>query len=154
MDRVGTADRVWTRLRKSVVQNFTLRNEVLKGSSHVFDGDIGVDTVLVDHVNTISAPAFQHRVNRSPDVVGAAVEATHHFSGFRVDIPAKFRGKDYFVPYRPQSLTQNSLHSQGAVGLGGVEQSHAVLMRGPGECDDIFASRCSRVESASEILAS
>jgi hypothetical protein len=49
-------------------------DEVFDGSGDVFDGDVGVDAVLVEEVDVVEVEALEGLVGDLLDVVGVGVE--------------------------------------------------------------------------------
>jgi len=58
LDGVGKADAGFARFRQSEVTHFALGNEFLDGARDILHWDVGVDPVLVEHVDVVrSQPA-------------------------------------------------------------------------------------------------
>src|ERR1700749_2348876 len=110
------------------MQPLPLRDQILHRACHVLDRNLWIDTVLVDEVDPISPPPLQHGVNGPADVLGPTVEATHHSTRIRIDVPTELRRVDHLVANWGERFAENAFYLKGAVGFGGVEQGHTMLM--------------------------
>jgi hypothetical protein len=54
------------------VPDFTLRDQVLDRAGDLFYRHVGIDSVLVEHVDRLDAEAPERSVGRLPDQLGAA----------------------------------------------------------------------------------
>jgi hypothetical protein len=88
-------------------------------------GTLGVDPVLVEDVNVVSAQPAHRGVDDFPDMGGPTVEA----DGFTVlvDVEPEFGGHQNVVADRRQRFADELLVDVGAVSLGGVEQGDAAF---------------------------
>jgi hypothetical protein len=59
LDGVGAADACFTRLRQSEVAHFAFGDQFLDGAGDVLHRDVGVDPVLVKHVDVVGAQPAQ-----------------------------------------------------------------------------------------------
>src|SRR5436189_1088218 len=77
LNSVGAADRRGSCLRQAEVLDFALRNEVLDGTSDVFDRHVRVNAMLIEEVDSIGPQPSQRRVSDRTDVRRTAVETRH-----------------------------------------------------------------------------
>jgi hypothetical protein len=75
LDGVGAADGLGAGFGEAEVPDLAGGDEVFDGSGDVFDGDVGVDAVLVEEVDGVDVEALERGVGDLADVVGLAVEA-------------------------------------------------------------------------------
>jgi hypothetical protein len=135
------AQRLEPHLAKAPVQHLALGLEVLDRTRHVLDRHGGIDSVLVEEVDTIGAKALQHALHRRLDVVGPADEAGAARAGFQIDVPAELRGDHDLVAERLDRLAEDALHLVRSVGLRRVEEGDAPL---EGHADDVVHLRARR----------
>ena len=109
------------------VFHLALGDQVFHGAGYVFDGHGGIDAVLVEQVDPVGAQPLQHRIDGRPDVVGAAVGSAAALPGLRVEVEAELRGDDHLVAHRLQGFADDAFGFEWTVGLGGVEERHALV---------------------------
>ena len=114
-------------------------DEGFDGAGDVFDGDLGIDAVLVEEVDAVGAEAGQHGVGDADDVVGAAVEAGGAGAGLRIDVEAEFGGDDDVVADGGEGGADEVFVGPGAVGFGGVEEGDAEVVRAADDADGVGA---------------
>ena len=68
-------------------------------------------------------------------MLGSAVEAGAAHPGFGIDVPAELRRDHDLVTHRPERLADQFFVGPRAIGLGGVEERYAELMRAADDAD-------------------
>jgi hypothetical protein len=80
-------------------------DEFLHCSGHVFDGHVGVDTMLIEKVDHLGPQPLERFLDDYADALGPAVEAF-----VRVSVnEAEFRGNHYVFAKRLQRLADDFL---------------------------------------------
>lgn len=96
-------------------------DQVLDRPRHVLDRHVGIDAVLVEHIDMVHAEKAQAVVENLADMLGSAVIAV-------VARPAELGGDHHVVPHGCQGLSDDTFIVTPAIHLGGVEERHADLM--------------------------
>ena len=109
LDGVGTADRLRARLRQAEVLHLALLNQFLHRAGDVLDEHVGVDAVLIQHVDRRHVQSPQHRVDDPTNVLGAAVQAVARAVG--IDPQAELGGDHDLVPEQGPVLRRPVLRS-------------------------------------------
>ena len=128
------AERAEPHLGEAPVQNLPLLDQLLHRGGDVLDGNLGIDTVLVQQVDTVCTQAPEHPLDDLLDVRRLAVRgrlARSELSGLRVDVPAELGRDHYVVPERLDRFTEDAFHSCGSVGLCRVEKRDASIEGAP-----------------------
>ena len=86
---MGAAERSETHFGQSPMDDFSQPHEVLDRAGHVFNRDGGIDATLIEQVDTVSARALQHAIDRQFDVPRSAVEPGTALAGPQVDVLAE-----------------------------------------------------------------
>ncbi len=87
--------------------------------------------MLIENIDSVRLQALQCRLSDDSDALRAAV----HAAGVVPLLEAEL-GRDHdLVANRRQCLTHDFLIGKGAIGLGRVEEGHAVLERRPNQRD-------------------
>ena len=118
LDGVGASDRAGARFGESEVADLAGGDEVADGAGDVFDGDVGVDAVLVEEVDVVGAEPPEGVVGDLADAFGAAVGAV----GWPAVGEPELGGDDDLVADRFEGLSDEELVAALSVGLGGVEE--------------------------------
>ena len=121
LDGVGAADGLRAGLGEPEVPGLALGDEFLHDSGDVFDGDVGVDAVLVEQVDAVGVQALEGCFGHLPDVDGLAVEPVA-LAGDRVDVECELGRYDDVVADRGEGLADEFLVGEWPVGFGGIEE--------------------------------
>jgi hypothetical protein len=78
------------------VLDLALTNEIFDGSSDVFDGNLGVDTVLIVKIDGIDPQALERAFDGLPDVLGLAVQPEPAGTSVGFELIGELGGDDYF----------------------------------------------------------
>src|SRR5262249_21761941 len=81
LDRVGAAECRGTSFRQAEVPDLPLLYQVLHGSGNFFDGNVGINAMLIQQVDDIGFKPPERGVSGLPDVLGPAVQANLFTSG-------------------------------------------------------------------------
>lgn len=135
------------------MQHLALADQILDRAGHVFDGDCGIDTVLVQQIDAVRPQAFQHAVDGRAYVIGPAVEAARHPPRFRVDIPAELGGNHHLIAERRQRFAQDPFDFERTISFRGIEEGHATVMSGAGDGDQVGSVRGRCINGARHVLA-
>ena len=91
---VRAADGLSACLRKPVVFDLTLRDQVFHRAGDFLDRHLGVNTMLVEQIDVIGLEPLQHTFRCDLHVVRTAVQAGTALACLRVDVPAELRRDD------------------------------------------------------------
>ena len=139
LHRVSSADGVDTGLGQTEVSDLAGVDELLDGAGDLLDGDVRVDTVLVEQVDRVGAQATQRALDGGADVVGPAGDAG--LVAVLVEGEAELGGDDDLVADRLEGLADELLVVERTVDLGGVEEGHSAVDRGAQERDHLLPWR-------------
>ena len=132
-DGVGAADGFDAGFGEAEVFYLALLNEVFYGAGDVFDGDGGVDTVLVKEVDGFNIEAFERGFGDAFDAIGVAGEAGL-FAVF-IEGEAELGGDDDPVLDGGEGFADEGFVEEGAVDFSGVEEGNAEIDGGVDEFD-------------------
>ena len=118
---VGAADCPGASFREAEVLHFSCGDEVLDGTGDIFDGDVGVDAVLVEQVDRINVQALEGGIADFFDVLRAAVEwgGARRQTGLAVE--AEFGGDLYLVADWREGFANEDFVGERSIDFGGVE---------------------------------
>ncbi len=125
---MGAADSLHACFGESEVLHFALLDEVFHGPRCVFDGDIGVDTMLIEKIDDVGLEALERCLGDFFDVIGAAVCA-HTLSRSRVDLESELGRDDHLFADRNQRFANEFFIHIRAVNFSGVEKRNAEFDR-------------------------
>jgi hypothetical protein len=92
-----TADSLNPGFRKAEVFDLAFGNQFFHRSSHVLDGHVRIDAVLVEEIDVIGPQTFQGSVGNSLDVLGPTVGSCTAFAGVKIDVEAELCGNHNLV---------------------------------------------------------
>lgn len=107
LDRVGAADRGGAGLGQAEVPDLAGGDEFSDRAGDIFDGNVGVDAVLVEKIYDIGPQASQRAFDGGTDALGPTADAAL-VTGV-VEGEAELRRDDDSVPGRLKGLTHNLL---------------------------------------------
>jgi hypothetical protein len=116
---MGAADRAGRGLRHAEVAHLAGLDQLAHGAGGVLNRHVGVDAVLVKHVDVVDAQPSQRSVHSGRDVLGAAGQAG--LLTVIVEREAELRGDDDLVAYRYEGLADDLLVGERATYLSGVK---------------------------------
>src|SRR5512135_3925560 len=96
VDRVSPADGRGCRFAQAEVAHLPLLHQLRHRADGVFDGDVRIDTMLVEEVDVVDSQPSERAFARLAHVRGAAVYAPSSFT-VRATNEAKLRGHVHFV---------------------------------------------------------
>lgn len=109
-------------------------DELFHRPGDIFDRNLAIDAMLVEEVDAIGAQTLQRRISNGADALRPAVLWLR-----RVPIPeTKFGGDDDLIPDGRKCLAEEFLVGEGTIGLGRIEERHALLERGTDQLDRIL----------------
>ena len=108
-------------------------DEVADGAGDVFDGDVGVDAVLVEEVDVVGAQPSERVVGDLSDAFGSAVGAVGRTSFGE----AELGGDHDLVADRLECFADEAFVAALAIGLGGVEERDAAIVCLSEQCDGV-----------------
>src|SRR5215204_7207164 len=117
---------------------------LLNGSGDVFDGDGGVDPVLVVQVDVVGAQPAQGVVDRPPDAVGVAGHSAA-LDAILGEREAELGGDFDLVPDGFEGFADDLFIGERAVHLGGVEEGDALVHGVPDQGDRVLTRRAAGV---------
>ena len=120
MDLGGAAEGGGSGFGHAEVADFSGGDELGHGSKGVFNGDVGIDAVLVVEVDVVEVEAFEAGVAGLADVFGAAVDAEEFAVG--AAHVAELGGEDDVVAAVADGAADELLVASGAVHVCGVEE--------------------------------
>src|SRR4051812_45235387 len=86
-------------LRQAEIFHLTFFYEVFDGTGYVFDGDGGIEAVLIEEINAVGVQSSERAFHGGADMGGPAVE-TFVGMGLGIELKAKFRSDDHFAADR------------------------------------------------------
>lgn len=113
---------------------FALADEILHGTGDFFNGDIGVDAVLIEEIDGIDAETTQGSIGNPVDVLGAAVEPDMT-AGIWIDRKAEFGGDDNLTAERGEGFTHKVFIRVGPVDFGGIKEGDTLSDCGTDKAD-------------------
>jgi hypothetical protein len=135
-------DRLDARFRQPEMPDLALIDQVAHGACHIFDGDVRILAVLVEQVELLDLQAFERLLGHGANALGTAIEPL-----LRVAIAeAEFGGDDDLTAHRRQRFADQFFI--GPVGLGRIEQGHALLHRRTDQLDGGIALKRRAVAEA------
>ena len=132
---MGAADRSGAGLGHPEVVDLAGVDELLDGAGDLLDGDVRVDSVLVEQIDGVGPQATEGALDGGTDVIRSTGDAG--LLAVRIEGEPELGGDDDVVAHWLQCLTHQLLVVEGAVDLCGVEQSDAPLHRGADEGDHL-----------------
>ena len=131
LDGVSAADRLHAGFGKTEVLDLALLNQFLHRTSHVFDGHIRINPMLVQQVDHIDLEPLERALGGLFDVLRPAVQARGalHPAGIelRIEVEPELGGDHHLLADRSKGLTDEFFVDERTVDLGGVK-----------ECDPAF----------------
>src|SRR5271165_5217867 len=124
MDGVGAANGFGAGFGEAEVLYLALLDKVFDRARDVFDGDFGVDAMLIEQVDGFDAKALEGAFDALLDPHRAAVEAGRG-TAVGVEAEAEFGGDDDLIAQRAEALADDFFIHEWAVDLGGVEEGDA-----------------------------
>jgi hypothetical protein len=143
---MGAAKGLRTRFRETPVKDLALRHQILDRAGDILDRHLWIDTVLIDQVDTIGSQAPQHALDRPLDMIRPAVRPLGALACLQVDVHAEFGLEDHLVAHTLQRLSDDLFGNERSVGLGRVDQRHALIDRPPDQVDRDIAVDGAAVE--------
>src|SRR5688572_1986187 len=111
--------------RQTKVQYLALLDQILDRASHILDGHVGVDPVLVEQIDSVSAQAPQHAVHHPPDVIWLAVETFESLARFLIYVPAELGGDHHLIANALQRLAEDIFRNERTICFRRVEEGDA-----------------------------
>ena len=124
---MGTLERGRADLREPQVPDLAVLDEARHRADGILDRVPGIDPVKVVEVDRVDAEAFQARLGRPANILGAPVDGTSTGGGV-VDEPELGR-QEHSVPTSPDRLPDERLVRVRTVDVGRIEEVHAELER-------------------------
>ena len=137
LDGVGATDGLDACFREAEVLHLALVNEVLHGSRDVFDGDVGINTVLIVEIDGIDPKPLERSFGGLPDVLWPAIQS-YHAALFGIDLETELGGNHDLRTVGSEGFTDEFLVGEWAVGLGGIEESYAAINGGMEKRDHLL----------------
>ena len=119
---MGAADCFDSRLRKSEVFHFAFRNQLLDSARDVLNRDIGIDAMLIQHVDDVSLEAFKRSFYHFLDVFRPAVEASTALARPRIDVETELGGDHDLFAYGNEGFAHEFFICKWTISFGGIEQ--------------------------------
>src|SRR2546429_6404139 len=87
-------------------------DQILHRSRYIFDGDVGVNAVLIEQVDDIGLKPLERGFGYLPDVLWPAVQPSQTSLRLGIDFPSELRGDHHLAPKRRdrKSTRLNSSH--------------------------------------------
>src|SRR5580658_8319221 len=101
---------------------------------HIFDGHIWIDPMLIEKVDVIRSESFQRRFRYGTDIFRPAVQSLVYPATGKPEL-CRY---DDLIPKWLQGLPENFLIYKWSISFGGVEKSHAQLIRFTDQSDGVF----------------
>ncbi len=117
--------------------DLALGDQVLDGTGDVFDRHGAIDAMLVEQVDAVGLQALERSLRHRLDALGTAVGAAPARARLQVDVEAELGGDDDLIADRLESFADQLLVRERTVGLGGVEECDAAIMRVVDELDHL-----------------
>jgi hypothetical protein len=110
LDLVCAADRFHASFRKSKVLHLALPDQFLHRAGNVFDGNVGIDTVLIEQIDDIGLEALQRGLRDFLEVLRTTIQFTPTRSAVGIRFESRLRG--YLQPghEEEQALLPPILH--------------------------------------------
>src|ERR1700683_3020122 len=138
LDFVGAADRLHARFRESEVLHLALLDQIFYRSRSVFDGDVGVDAVLIEQIDDVGLEALERGFCDLLDVLWPAVEPGL-FVGGRINFEAELGGDYHLLAERCESFADEFFVSEWAVDFSSIEEGDAAFYCRVDERDHFFS---------------
>ena len=126
LDLMGAADGLGAGFGQAEVLYFAFLDEVPDGAGDVFDGDFGVDTVLVEQVDGFDFEPLEGAFGGLADVLGPAVEPGG-FAGLGIEVEAELGGDDDFLSKGGQCRANEFFVGERAVDFRSIEEGDAAV---------------------------
>jgi hypothetical protein len=147
-----TAQGIEPHLAETPVQDLAFHHQVLDGPSHVLNGNLRIDPVLVQEIDAIGPQAFQHSLDGLLDVGRSAVEPRTTHAGFKINVPAKLGGDHDLVTERGHAFTEYPFHLMRPISLGRVVEGDATVKGCPNNVDHFGPAGHCRLIGAAHVL--
>src|SRR6185437_2399591 len=109
------------------VPDFTLLDQLLHRTCHVFDRHRRIDTVLIEQIDHAGPESLERRFRDSPNILRAAVQAYIRSSALK----AEFGCDRNLLAKRRNRLAEQFFVRERTVRFRSVEECDAALERGP-----------------------
>ena len=124
---MGAAHCVRTGFRQPPVQDFPFLDEASCRLGNFFDGNVGIDPMLIVEVNVIRAQSSEGTFQSLSDGLRAAGQADGPIMGVVsaiLEVKAEFGGDDDALPIWLQDLPQQGFVAQGTVCFSRIEKGY------------------------------
>src|SRR5580692_3072212 len=131
---VCATDRLYPRFRKSEVLHLALLNQILHGSSDIFNRYVRINTVLIEQIDDIGLETLQRSLSDFLDVLWTAVQSGL-FAGGGIQLEPELGGDHHFSTERTQGFAHEFFVGKRAVDFSRVEECDASLHSGADDRD-------------------
>src|SRR5262245_25408876 len=106
---MSSSDRRRARLGETEMAHFALFDQIAHRSGYVLDGDIRINTMLIEQIDRLETQALERSICNCADVLGATVDSGRRHRAPRLDFQPEFRGNHDGVAERRNALAELSL---------------------------------------------
>ena len=127
LDCVGATNRLWAGFRKAEMLHLAFPDQILHRSRYIFDGDVGVNAVLIEQVDDIGLKPLERGFGYLPDVLWPAVQPSQTSLRLGIDFPSELRGDHHLAPKRSKGFAYKLFVCVRTIDLGRVEERDAAF---------------------------
>ena len=113
--------------RETEVLHFAFLDQLLDCTRNIFDGNVQVDTMLIEQIDGIDLEPLERPLCCLLDVLWPAVESTPLASVVGIGFPPEFRRDDDLAAKRSEGLTDKFFVQERTVHFGGIEECDTSL---------------------------
>ncbi len=128
--------------------DLALLNQVLYGTSNVFDWHVGINAVLIEQVDYIGFEALERGLGDLLDVLRTAVQAAPTRSAIGIRFEPEFGGDHHLVTKWSQRFAHEFFVGERTVNFGGVEERYAAFDGRPNQRDHLLLVRSRTITEA------
>src|SRR5262249_3942986 len=113
--------------RKSEVLDLTFPNQILHRAGHIFNRDIGIDTMLIEQIDHVCPESFQRSLSNFFDVLWSTVYAD--LLAFGTDLESELGGDHHSLAHWSQCFADELFIREWAVNFSRVKERDASFHR-------------------------